>query len=155
MSPKKISLERERNVDSYSESISWDDEPSDERTITADSESFEAAVFEDAMVGWEVDPEGIETTVHQIATGLKHASDGYLALAMHITHVAPYELLQVIAQIPPPPVDVPIPIRKALLIDGKSKTISYLIHGEYELADTSWSKPQENTMLVETKYTLQ
>ena len=39
--------------------------------------------------------------------------------------------------------DVPIPIRKALLIDGENKTVSYLIHGEYELADTSWSKLEE------------
>ena len=39
--------------------------------------------------------------------------------------------------------DVPIPIRRALLIDGESKTVSYLIHGEYELANTSWSKLQE------------
>ena len=55
----------------------------------------------------------------------------------------PYELLQVVAQIPPPPMDVPIPIRKALLIDGKIKTVSYLICGEYELADTSYSKLHE------------
>ena len=39
--------------------------------------------------------------------------------------------------------DVPIPIRKALFIDGESKIVSYLIHGEYELADTSWSKLQD------------
>ena len=36
---------------------------------------------------------------------------------------------------------VPIPIRKALLIGGESKMISYLICGE--LTDTSWSKLQE------------
>ena len=29
--------------------------------------------------------------------------------------VAPYELPQVVAQIPPPPMDVPMPIQKALL----------------------------------------
>ena len=93
--------------------------------------------------------------MHHIATGLKNATDGYLAVASHIACVAPYELPQVIAQIPPPPMDVPIPIRRALLIDGESKTVSYLIHGEYELADMSWSKLQENTMLAETRYTLQ
>ena len=39
--------------------------------------------------------------------------------------------------------DVPLPIRKAFLIDGENKTVSYLICGEYELANTSWSKLQE------------
>ena len=96
---ENFTRERERTVDSYSESISLDDEPSDERTITADSDSSEAAVFEDAMVGWELDPKEIEATLHQRAT----ASDRYLALASHIAHVAPYELLQVIEQIPSPP----------------------------------------------------
>ena len=95
------------------------------------------------MVRWELDPKRIEATLHQIATGLKNASDSYLALASHTAHVAPYELLQVIAQIPPPPMNVPIPVRKALLADGESKTVSYLIRGEYELTDTSWSKLQE------------
>ena len=89
---ENFTRERERTVDSYSESISLHDDPSDERTIPADSDSPEAAVFEDTMVGWELDPKGIEATLHQIATGLKNASDGYLTLASHITHVAPYEL---------------------------------------------------------------
>ena len=39
--------------------------------------------------------------------------------------------------------NVPIPIRKALLEDGENKTVNYLIHGEYELSNTSWSKLQE------------
>ena len=140
---ENFTRERERTVDSYSESISSGDEPSDERTMTADSDSSEAEVFEETMIGCNVDPKGIEATLHQIATGLKNAADGYLALASHITYVAPYELPQVVAQIPPPPMDVPIPMRKALLIDGENKTVSYLICGEYELADTSLSKLQE------------
>ena len=57
--------------------------------------------------------------------------------------MTPYELPQVIAQIPPPPVDVPMPIRKALLVDGESKTVNYLICREYELNKTSWSKLQK------------
>ena len=81
--------------------------------------------------------------MHQIATGLKNAAEGYLALAPHVAQVAPYELPQVIAQIPPPPMDVPLPVRKALLIDDENKTVSYLICGEYELANTSWSKLQK------------
>ena len=82
---QNFTRERERTLDSYSESISLDDEPSDERTITADSDSSEAAVFGDAMVGWELDPKGIGAALHQIATGLENVSDGYLALASHIS----------------------------------------------------------------------
>ena len=130
---ENFTRERERTVDSYSESISLDDEPSDERPITADNDSSKAEVFEDAMVGWELDSKGIEATLHQIATGLKNCSDGYLALASHIAHVDSYALLQIIAQIPQPPMNKPIPIRKALLVDGESKTVSYLIDGEYKL----------------------
>ena len=111
--------------------------------MTVDSDSSEAPVFEETTIGWDADPKGIEAILHQIATGLKNAADGYLALTSHIIHVVPYELPQVVAQIPPPPMDVPIPVRKALLIDDENKTVSYLICGEYELANTSWSKLQE------------
>ena len=75
--------------------------------------------------------------------GLQSAAEGYLTLASHISKVAPYELPQVIAQILPPPMDVPMPIRKALLVDGESKAVNYLLHGEYELNKTSWSKLQK------------
>ena len=152
---ENFTRKRERTVDSYSESISSDDEPSDKKTMTADNDSSEAADFEETMIGWDVDPKGIEATLHQIATGLKNATDGYLALASHITYVAQYEQPQIIAQIPPPPMDVPIPIRKALLIDGGSKTVSYLICGEYDLAQHLGPCCRKNTMLVETRYTLQ
>ena len=43
---ENITRERERMVDSYSESISSDDDPSDKRTITADSDSSAAAIFQ-------------------------------------------------------------------------------------------------------------
>ena len=56
--------------------------------------------------------------------------------------VAPYELTQVVAEIPHPTMNVQMPIWKALLVDGESKVISHLIHGEYELTNTSWSKLQ-------------
>ena len=75
--------------------------------------------------------------------GLQSAAEGYLTLASHISKVAPYELPQVIAQIPPPPMDVPMPIRKALLVDGESKAVNYLLCREYELNKTSWSKLQK------------
>ena len=75
--------------------------------------------------------------------GLQSAAEGYLTLASHVSKVAPYELPQVVVQIPPPPMDVPMPIRKALLVDRESKAVNYLIHGEYELNKTSWSELQK------------
>ena len=72
--------------------------------------------------------------------GLQSAVEGYLALASHMSKVVPYELPQVVSQIPPPPMDVPMPIQKALLVDGESKIVIHLIHGNYELNNTSWSK---------------
>ena len=121
---ENFTRERERMMDSYSESISSDDDPSNERTITTDSNSSAAAIFKETPCGWEADPKGIEPTLHKIATGLQSTAEGYLALALHMSQVAPYELPQVVAQIPPPPMDVPLLIRKALLIDGKSKAVS-------------------------------
>ena len=135
--------ERERMIDSYSESISSDHDPSNERTITADSDSSVATIFEETPCEWEADPKGIEATLHQIAASLQSAAEGYLTLALHMSKVAPYELPQIVAQIPPPPMDAPMPIRKALLIDGESKAVSHLICGEYEFTNTSWLKLQK------------
>ena len=73
---------------------------------------------------------------------MQNAAEGYLTLASHISKLAPYELPQVIAQIAPPPMEVPMPIRKALSINGENKSIHYLLCGEYELTNTSWSKLQ-------------
>ena len=62
-----------------------------------------------------------------------------------------------IAQIPPPPINVPMPIRKALSTEVGNKTIHYLLCGEYELTNTSWSKLQQkynvshNTMYTALK----
>ena len=66
-----------------------------------------------------------------------------MTLASHISKVAPYELPQVIAQIPPSPIDVPMPIRKALSVDVENKVANYLLHGEYEMTNTSWCKLQK------------
>ena len=60
-----------------------------------------------------------------------------------MSKVVPYELPQVVTQIPPPSMDVPMPIPKALLFDGESKVVNHLIHWEYELTNTSWSKLQK------------
>ena len=85
----------------------------------------------------------IEATLHQIAAGLQSAAEGYLALASHMSKIALYELPQVVAQIPPPPMDVPMPIQNALLVDGESKVVNHLICGEDELNNTLWSKLQK------------
>ena len=111
---------RKVTVDSYSESISSNDESSDDRTVTADSDSSSASSFEEMPCKWEVDSKGIEANLHQIALGLQNAAEGYLTLASHISKIAPYELPQVIAQVPPPPMNVPMPVRKALLVDGEN-----------------------------------
>ena len=91
----------------------------------------------------DTDTKGIETTLHQIASGLQSTAEGYLTLASHISGIAPYELPQVIAQIPPPPMDVPMPVRTALMVDRENKVVDYLLQGEYELNKTSWSKLQK------------
>ena len=84
----------------------------------------------------------IELALQQIATSLQHAAEGYLSLAASLPKLEPYELPQAIAQIPPPPTDVPLFIRKALSFDGEEKVINHILRGEYELTNTSWSKLQ-------------
>ena len=90
-------------------------------------------------------------SLHRIASGLQNTAEGYLTLASHISKLAPYELPQAIAQIPPPPIDVPMPIRKALSVDGESKAVNYLLRGEYEMTNTSWSKLQKKYNLSKNK----
>ena len=144
VSEEKFHQTREITIDSYSESISSDDEASDDRTITADSDSSEAQEFEDTPnpVDTKDTTTDIEATLNQIASGLQSAANGYLALASHLPQLSPYELPQTITQIPPPPINVPMPIRKALDTDGESNTIRYLLHGDYELNKLSWSQLQ-------------
>ena len=107
---ENFTQKREVTEDSYSESISSDDDPSSDRTITADSNSSAAPAFEAMPWKWEAYPKGLKATLHQIAASVQSAAEGYLALAAHMSKVAPYELPQVVAQIPPPPMDVPMPI---------------------------------------------
>ena len=96
--------------------MSSDDETSDDRTITAESDSSEVQEFEDTETPYQVEMKAtdIEATLNQIASGLQSAANGYLALASHLPNLSPYELPQTIAQILPPPINVPMPIRKAL-----------------------------------------
>ena len=97
----KFTQKREFTIYSYSESISSDDEASDDRTITADSDSSEAQEFEDTPCQIETNATEIEATLHQITTGLQSAANGYLALASHLPSLSLYELPQMLAQIPP------------------------------------------------------
>ena len=80
--PKTILYKRgEVRVDSYSESISSNDESSDDKTVTTDSDSSTASGFEETPCKWEADSKGIEAILHQIASGLQNAVERYLTLA--------------------------------------------------------------------------
>ena len=39
--------------------------------------------------------------------------------------------------------DVPMAVRKALLVEGDNKVVNYLLCSEYELTKSSWSKLQK------------
>ena len=138
---EKFNQKREITIDSYSESVSSDEEASDDRMVTAESDSSEAQEFEDTPC--ETKATDIEATLNQIASGLQSAADGYLALASHLPDLSPYELPQTIAQILPPPINVPMPVRKALATDGDIKTIHYLLRSDYELNNMSWNQLQQ------------
>ena len=93
---------REVTVDSYSETIS-SDSSSDDRTITADPEESTSSMednMEDNSCVKETDATDIEASLYQTASGLQNAAEGYMSLASHISKLNPYELPQVIAQIP-------------------------------------------------------
>ena len=109
---ENFTRKRERMVDSYSESISSDYAPSDERTMTTDSDSSAAAVFKETPIGWVANPKGIEATLQQIVTSLQNAAEEYLALASHMSWVVPCELPQMVAQILLPPWMYPYQLEK-------------------------------------------
>ena len=140
---------RDVTIDSYSETIS-SNSSSDDSTVTADNDDSTSSM-EDKPCVWETDTTNVEASLQWIASGLQNAAEGYLFLASHISKIAPYELPQTIAQILPPPMDVPMPIRKALSVDGESKVVNYLLCGEYEMTNTSWSKLQNKYNLSKNK----
>ena len=105
---------REVTVDSYSETIS-SNSSSEERTLTAETKTSMSSMedhIEDSSCIKENNATEIETSLYQIATSLQSAAEGYMSLASHINKLNSYELPQVIAQIPPPPIDVPMPLEK-------------------------------------------
>ena len=105
---------REITIDSYSETIS-SESSSEDRTLTAEMENTTSSMedhIEDRTCIKENNVTEIDTSIHQIATGLQNAAEGYMALASCIHKLEPYETPQVIAQIPPPLIDVPMSIRK-------------------------------------------
>ena len=85
----------------------------------------------------------IESALHQIASSLQSAAGTYMTLASCIRDLEPSKILQIIPQIPSPPVNISLPMRKALAADTEDRIVNYLIHGEYELTKTSWSKLQK------------
>ena len=149
--------EREVTIASYSETIS-SESSSEDRTLTAKTENTTSSMEDHIEDGSCIREKNImenknlcmrgdnvteiEATLHQIATSLHQATEGYLLLASSIQKVEPYELPQIITQIPPPPIDVPMLIRKVLSIDGEERVINHILQGEYELTNTSWSKLQ-------------
>ena len=88
---ENFTQKREVTMDSYSESISSNDESSDDRTETTDSDSSAVLNFEGAPCEWEANSKGIEATLHQIVTELQSADKGYLVLTSHMSKVAPYK----------------------------------------------------------------
>ena len=108
---------REVTIDSFSETIS-SGSSSEDRTITVETKnsmsSLEDHIEDSSCIKENNAVAEIETSLQQIATSLQSASEGYMSLASHINKLNPYELPQVIAQIPPPPINVPMPIRKGI-----------------------------------------
>ena len=78
-------------VDSYSETIS-SDSSSDDLTITAETEDSTSSMednIEDNSCIKETDAMDIEASLHQIASGLQNAAEGYMSSASHITKLNP------------------------------------------------------------------
>ena len=136
---------REITVNSYSETIS-SESSSEDRTLTAEMDNTSTSMedhIEDNTSIKENNVTEIESALYQVASSLQSAAGAYMTLASCIHKLEPYKIPQVVAQIPPPPINVPMPIRKALTVDDEDKVVNHLIHGEYELTKTSWSKLQK------------
>ena len=88
-------------IDSYSETIS-SDSSSEDRTITVETKnsmsSMEDHIEDSSCIKENNAVMEIEISLHQIATSLQSAVEGYMSLASHINKLNPYKLPQVIAQ---------------------------------------------------------
>ena len=52
----------------------------------------------------------IESALHQIVSSLQSAAGAYMTLASCIHDLEPYRIPQIISQIPPPPVNISVPM---------------------------------------------
>ena len=118
---------REITVNSYSETIS-SESSSEDRTLTAEmddtSTSMEDHVEDNTSVK-ENNVTEIESALYQIASSLQSAPGAYMTLASCIHKLEPYEIPQVVSQIPPTPMNIPMPIRKALTVDDEDKVVNH------------------------------
>ena len=125
---------REITVNSYSKTIS-SESSSEDRTLTAETEDTSTSMedhIEDStnVTMKENNVTEIESTLHQLASSLQSAAGAYMTLASCIHKLEPYKIPQIVAQIPPPPINVPMPIRKALSVDYEDKIVNHLICGD-------------------------
>ena len=142
---ESFTQKREITVNSYSETIS-SESSSEDRTLTAKMDNTSTSMedhIEDNTSIKENNVTEIESALYQIASSLQSPAGAYMTLASCIHKLEPYEIPQVVSQIPPPPMNVPMPIRKALTVDDEDKVVNHLIYGEYELTKMSWSKLQK------------
>ena len=84
----------------------------------------------------------IESALHQIASSLQSTAGAYMTLASCIHNLEPYKIPQVVLQVPPLPISVPVPVGEALTVDGEDGVVGHLVCGECGLTETSWSKLQ-------------
>ena len=105
---------QEITVNSYSKTIS-SESSSEDRTLTAETEDTSTSMEEHIddnmnIKGKENKVTEIESALYQIVTSLQSAAGAYMTLASCIHDLDPYEIPQIISQIPPPPINVSIPI---------------------------------------------
>ena len=144
---EQFTQKREITINSYSETIS-SESSSEDRTLTAKTEDTTTSMEEHVNNNTSIDHTEnkvteIESVLYQIVSSLQSAAGAYMTLASCIHDLEPSEILQMISQIPPPPVNISIPMWKALAADTEDRIVNYLIRGEYELTETSWSKLQK------------
>ena len=114
---EQFNQKHEITVDSFSETVSSDDE-SDDRTVTTDSDSSGAQDFEDTPYQVEMKTTDIEATLNQIASGLQSAANGYFALAFNFLTCLHMNYPKQLLKYCPPPIDVPMTY-------GHKKSINY------------------------------